>query len=97
VIPNVGGAWEFVEHEGNALAVDTLEPEGALAALRALATDGELLERLKAGGLRTAARHSIARAAISEYLVFERAHRERFGEPAPPAGVGAAAETLELL
>jgi GT2 family glycosyltransferase/glycosyltransferase involved in cell wall biosynthesis len=82
VLPNLGGAWEFVEHGGNALAVDTLEPEGALAALRALAADAELLSRLKAGALRTAARHSIARAALSEYLLFERAHAERFGEPA---------------
>jgi GT2 family glycosyltransferase/glycosyltransferase involved in cell wall biosynthesis len=82
VLPNVGGAWEFVEHGSNALAVDTLEPEGALAALRSLAGDAELLARLKAGALRTAAHHSIARAALSEYLLFERAHRERFGEPA---------------
>jgi|HubBroStandDraft_6_1064221.scaffolds.fasta_scaffold06201_3 GT2 family glycosyltransferase/glycosyltransferase involved in cell wall biosynthesis len=82
VLPNVGGAWEFVEHATNALAVDTLEPEGALAALRSLAVDAELLGRLKAGALRTAAHHSIARAALSEYLLFERAHRERFGEPA---------------
>jgi GT2 family glycosyltransferase len=82
VVPNVGGAWEFVEHGANALAVDTLEPEGALGALRSLATDGQLLARLKAGALRTAARHSIARAAISEYLLFERAHAERFGVPA---------------
>ena len=82
VLPNVGGAWEFVEHGTNALAVDTLEPEGALAALRSLAGDAELLARLKAGALRTAAHHSIVRAALSEYLLFERAHRERFGEPA---------------
>jgi GT2 family glycosyltransferase/glycosyltransferase involved in cell wall biosynthesis len=82
VLPNVGGAWEFVEHGGNALAADTLGPEGAFAALRTLADDAGLLERLRAGALRTAARHSVARAALSEYLIFERAHRERFGEPA---------------
>jgi GT2 family glycosyltransferase/glycosyltransferase involved in cell wall biosynthesis len=82
VLPNVGGAWGFVEHATNALAVDTLEPKGALAALRSLAVDAGLLGRLKAGALRTAAHHSIARAALSEYLLFERAHRERFGEPA---------------
>ncbi len=33
VVPDVGGAWEFVEHGRNALAVDTLEPDGALGAL----------------------------------------------------------------
>jgi GT2 family glycosyltransferase/glycosyltransferase involved in cell wall biosynthesis len=89
VIPNVGGAWEFVEDGGNALAVDTLEPDGALAALRTLATDAVLLERLKSGALRTAERYSVARAAISEYLLFERTHRERFGELAShPATAG---------
>jgi GT2 family glycosyltransferase len=85
IVPNLGGAWEFVEHERNALALDTLEPEDALAALRSLAQDAELLERLKSGALRTAARHSIARAALSEYLLFERVHGERFGEDAAPA------------
>jgi GT2 family glycosyltransferase/glycosyltransferase involved in cell wall biosynthesis len=91
ILPTVGGAWEFVEHRSNALAVDTLEGEGALAALRELAGDAELLARLRAGALRTAERHSVARAAISEYLLFERAHSERFGEPTAPAGVGSAA------
>jgi glycosyltransferase involved in cell wall biosynthesis len=89
VLPNVGGAWEFVEHGANALAVDTLEPEGALAALRELATDAQLLGRLRAGALRTAAHHSIARAALSEYLIFARAHHERFGEPAGHAAMAA--------
>jgi GT2 family glycosyltransferase/glycosyltransferase involved in cell wall biosynthesis len=81
VLPNVGGAWEFVEHGANALAVDTLGSDGALAALRSLAADAGLLARLRTGALNTAAHHSIARAALSEYLLFERAHRERFGEP----------------
>jgi GT2 family glycosyltransferase/glycosyltransferase involved in cell wall biosynthesis len=93
IVPNLGGAWEFVEHERNALAVDTLGAEGALAALRSLAQDAELLERLKSGALRTAARHSIARAALSEYLLFERAHRDRFGEDVGPA---ASSRTADL-
>jgi glycosyltransferase involved in cell wall biosynthesis len=88
VVPSLGGAWEFVEHRENAFAVDTLESEAALAALRELATDAELLARLRAGALRTAERHSVARAALSEYLLFERAHRERFGElTVAPVGV----------
>jgi GT2 family glycosyltransferase len=80
VVPSVGGVWEFVEHEGNALAVDTFGPQGAVAALERLASDRELLERLKAGALATAARYSATRAALSEYVLFERAYRERFGE-----------------
>jgi GT2 family glycosyltransferase/glycosyltransferase involved in cell wall biosynthesis len=90
VLPTVGGTWEFVEHGANALAVDTLDPESALAALRTLAGEAGLLQRLQAGALRTAARYSVARAALSEYLVFERAHRERFDEPAGHAAAAGA-------
>jgi len=90
VVPEVGGAWEFVEHARNALAVDTFGPSAALAALGALATDRELLRRLKQGALATAERYSIERAALSEYLAFERAHRARFGSSAQrPGGVPA--------
>ncbi len=80
VVPSVGGVWEFVEHGRNALAVDTLGPEGALAALGELAGDRALLERLRSGALETATRYSAIRAALSEYVLFERAHRARFGE-----------------
>ncbi len=79
VVPCVGGAWEFVQHERNALAVDTFGPAGALEALGALVGDRELLRRLKEGARATAARYGNVRAALSEYLAFERAHRARFG------------------
>ncbi len=78
VVPAVGGAWEFVEHERNALAVDTLDPASALEALGALVDDRELLRRLQTNARATAERYSIERAALSEYLAFERAHRARF-------------------
>ncbi|MFI5009034.1 MAG: glycosyltransferase [Solirubrobacterales bacterium] len=81
VVPSVGGVWEFVEHRHNALAVDTLSPEGALGALGELVRDRELLERLKASARATAERYSVARAALSEYVLFERAYRVRFGAP----------------
>jgi GT2 family glycosyltransferase len=84
VVPAVGGVWEFVEQRHNALAVDTLSPEGALQALGELIHDRELLERLKAGARATAARYSATRAALSEYVLFERAHRARFGESLDP-------------
>jgi O-antigen biosynthesis protein len=80
VVPSVGGVWEFVEHGVNAMAVDTLDPDGALGALGALVSDRELLARLRTSALATAARYSTARAALSEYLIFERAHRMRFGD-----------------
>lgn len=88
VVPAVGGIWEFVEHERNALAVDTLESTGALQALGALVSDRELLRNLQANARATAARYSIVRAALSEYLAFERAHRVRFGDLTDQAGVG---------
>ena len=92
VVPAVGGAWEFVEHGRNALAVDTFGIDGALGALGALVEDRDLLRRLKAGASATAARYSIERAALSEYLAFDRAHRQRFGGP-PQQGT----EAHELL
>lgn len=79
VVPRVGGVWEFVEQEGNALAVDTFSPEGAVQALSKLVSDRTLLERLQAGALATAGRYSATRAALSEYVLFERAHSARFG------------------
>ena len=85
VVPSVGGVWEFVEQAGNALALDTLSPQGAVEALGALIGDGELLARLKAGALASAARYSATRAALSEYVLFERAHRARFGGRELPA------------
>ncbi len=80
VVPAVGGVWEFVEQRHNALAVDTLDSEAALGALSELVGDRVLLERLQAGARATAERYSAARAALSEYVLFERAYRARFGE-----------------
>ena len=79
IVPEVGGAWEFVEHEHNALAVDTFDAGSAVDALGTLVADRELLWRLQEGARTTAARYSNVRAALSEYLAFERAHCARFG------------------
>ncbi|HWY89321.1 MAG TPA: glycosyltransferase, partial [Solirubrobacteraceae bacterium] len=99
IVPSVGGVWEFVEQGQNALAVDTLDPGGALGALGALVSDRELLLRLQASALATAERYSTVRAALSEYLIFERAHRTRFGGPAEGAtdGEPRAADALPSL
>ncbi len=79
IVPSIGGVWEFVEPRQNALAVDTLSTDGALFALGELVADRALLERLQAGALSTAQRYSAVRAALSEYVLFERAYRARFG------------------
>jgi GT2 family glycosyltransferase len=79
IVPSVGGVWEFVQQDVNALAVDTFGPQGAVAALERLCADRTLLEQLKAGSLQTAASYSATRAALSEYVLFERRYREKFG------------------
>jgi GT2 family glycosyltransferase/glycosyltransferase involved in cell wall biosynthesis len=80
VVPQLGGAWEFLQDGVNALAVDTLDLDAAFAALAALADDRERLAAMRTVAQQTGARYSIARAALSEYLLFEREHRRRFGE-----------------
>jgi len=79
VVPEIGGVWEFVEHDRNALAVDTLDEPAVLDVLTSLAGDRDRLDRLRAEACVTAARYSIARAALSEQLLFARAHRARVG------------------
>jgi glycosyltransferase involved in cell wall biosynthesis len=92
VVPAIGGASEFVEHGRNALVVDTFGTAHALAALRSLAGDRALLRSLKLRARETARRYSSVRAALSEYLAFERAHRTRFG-----GATARAADVRELL
>ena len=96
VVPQVGGVWEFVRDGENALAVDTLGPEDALEALGRLAGDRALLEHLQSGAVETAGRYSAIRAALSEYVLFARAHGERFGELAPAQAQGPTAELQAL-
>ena len=78
VVPRRGGVWEFVEQGENALAIDTLDAREAIDAIGGLVTDRERLRRMQDGALATAARYSVMRASLSEYLVFEREHRLRF-------------------
>jgi len=79
VVPRLGGIWEFLEHDVNGLAIDAFAPEEAYAAISDLVDDRARLEALQAGARRTGAGHSIMRAALSEYLVFARAHALRAG------------------
>jgi GT2 family glycosyltransferase/glycosyltransferase involved in cell wall biosynthesis len=79
VVPEIGGLCEFVEHGENALAVDTFDPDSVIETLASLVQDRDRLRRLQVSARATAARYSVARAAISEYLLFDRAHRARFG------------------
>jgi GT2 family glycosyltransferase/glycosyltransferase involved in cell wall biosynthesis len=87
VTPAVGGVWEFLEEGKNGFGVDTLDLDQVFEVIASLARDRARLADLKAGALDTAARYSISRAALSEYLTFERAHRVRFGNLAQPSGL----------
>jgi GT2 family glycosyltransferase len=78
VVPARGAVWELIDRADNAIAVDTADPAAVYQTLASLALDGERLGRLRANAVLTAARHPIARAALSQYLIFERAHRARF-------------------
>ena len=80
VVPGIGGVWEFIRDGENALALDTLDRELVVDALANLVEDRDRLERMRTAAQATGARYSIAAASLSEYLLFERAHRARFGE-----------------
>jgi GT2 family glycosyltransferase len=79
VVPRLGGVWEFAVDGVNACAVDTFEPSEAVEAIAALAADRERLGDMQEAARRTAARYSIDRAALSEYLVFAWEHARRLG------------------
>jgi GT2 family glycosyltransferase len=79
VVPQLGGAWEFIEDGRNALAVDTLDQNAAFDALASLLGERARLAQMRAAARATGSRYSIVRAALSEYLLFEREHRRRFG------------------
>jgi GT2 family glycosyltransferase len=79
VVPRLGGAWEFVADGVNGHAVDTFAPDEAIETVAALARDRQRLRALQAAGRETAARYSVTRAALSEYLLFAHEHARRFG------------------
>ncbi len=82
VVPRLGGVWEFLEHDGNGLAVDAFDPRQAFDAVASLVADRDRLRRLQTAALETGSRYSILRAALSEYLLFAREHALRFGTTA---------------
>lgn len=66
-----GGSGEYLSHGRNSLIYNAGSPAGLAAALRTLAGDGELRERLRRGGYETAAEHgedAFNRGALAEML-----------------------------
>jgi GT2 family glycosyltransferase/glycosyltransferase involved in cell wall biosynthesis len=80
VVPRLGGVWEFLEHRGNGLAIDTMDSAQAVQAVAELVEDENLLRTMQARALETGGRYSVLRASLSEYAVFAREHARRFGE-----------------
>ena len=60
IATGTGGSAEFLDHERNCLLVAPNDPPAVADAVRRLAGDPALRERLRAGGLETAARFTAA-------------------------------------
>jgi GT2 family glycosyltransferase/glycosyltransferase involved in cell wall biosynthesis len=72
IVPEIGGAAQFVRHGENGLLADTLRPEAVGGALDQTIEDADLRQRLQAAATREAGTHSILRSALSEYAAFAR-------------------------
>jgi len=73
IVPRIGGAAQFVRHGENGLLAETLDPGAVTDALCLPADDPELRRRLQSAAVEEAGRHSVLRAALSEYTLFARA------------------------
>ena len=86
VVPRRGGVWEFAEDGDNALVVDTMDLDATFHALARLVHDRDRLASLQEAARETAARYSVLRAAISEYVILRHTYDQRFtGVSAVPA------------
>ncbi|NLB54888.1 MAG: glycosyltransferase family 4 protein [Lentisphaerae bacterium] len=75
VVGRVTGADEYCVDGENCLMVDLAKPEDARVAVEKLMDDPNLLNRLKAGGLKTAANFSWSKTAdLLEQEVFDKVH-----------------------
>ena len=75
-----GGSSEFLEHGENALVFEADDPAGLAAAVESLAERGELRDRLRAAGRRTAASYPAPEFAA-------RTVEEIVGAAAPTTGL----------
>ncbi|MGC1851312.1 MAG: glycosyltransferase, partial [Solirubrobacterales bacterium] len=88
IVPQIGGAAQFVSHEENGLLADTLSPAAVGEALKRLVEDSELRYRLQAAATEEARRYSVLRAALSEYALFARERERQLEAIAPGQGRG---------
>lgn len=71
-----GGAITYMRHEENALLIPSEDPQALAEAVRRLAVDRALREKLRAGGVRTADQHS---ASHYEQRVVDELERAALG------------------
>ena len=90
VVTPVSGHDEYVVHGANGLVADWDDPHGAATRLDLLATDRELLARLRGGGLQTARGWPSAEQAAA---TMDAALQAIVAEP-PPSADAAAAQLL---
>jgi GT2 family glycosyltransferase len=79
IVPRLGGAAEFAIHDHNSLVVDTSDQVATYDALASLAVDTPRLRAVQSAALQTAARYSVLRASISEYVLFHNEYSRRIG------------------
>lgn len=84
IATGTGGSGEFLVHERNCLRVPLDDPEALVTAVRRLAADRELRDRLVAGGLATAAELTLSRW-LSFLATWHEAAANRFRDGYPNA------------
>jgi glycosyltransferase involved in cell wall biosynthesis len=77
VLPLRGGVSEYAEHDRNAVLVDTEDENAVITATKALLSDRQRLERLRAAGIETAESFSVLDAALSQHACFAAHHPRR--------------------
>jgi hypothetical protein len=77
-VPRLGGAAESAVDGENCLVVDTCDEDATYEAVASLVGDRARLRLLQAGAAATGSRYSVVRAALSEYVLFDREYRQRF-------------------
>jgi len=86
VVPQIGGVDEYAVHGENSFVVDTSNEDDAFEAVVDLVADPKRLSRMSRKAAETAARFSVLRAALSEYLLFADEYRRRRDGRGPPGG-----------
>lgn len=84
VVPRLGGAAEFAVPGHNSLMVDTSDLAATGAALAALVADPDRLTAMRSAAVQTAARYSILRASLSEYVLFHNEYHRRMASRLEP-------------